>query len=63
MEIKRYCFTCKEYVEPEYITTPCVAQYGHVVVAKGFCPYCERQIVAEHIIEGDGLIPPKREWS
>ena len=60
---RKFCFTCDEYVEPEYVCSPCIAPYGTVVTAKGYCPNCGRQIVKEHMVDDDGLHPTPRKVS
>lgn len=56
---QRFCFTCDKYVEPEYVSHSCIAPYGSIVTAKGYCPDCGRQITKEVIVDDDGLHPPK----
>lgn len=60
MANEKFCSKCQEYVEPEYETKMCIAPYGSIVTAKGYCPYCYQIIVREHVVDDDGLHPPKR---
>lgn len=57
MNEKKFCFTCDMYVEPEYVCHSCIAQYGSIVTAKGFCPCCGRQLTKEEIVDDSGLHP------
>lgn len=56
-EDSRWCFNCGMYVEPEYVSRSCIAQYGSVVYGKGICPHCERTVAAEKLIDDAGMHP------
>lgn len=62
MSDKKYCSECEEFFEPEFMTRSCIAQYGSVVFAKGYCPCCGKVIVKEHMVDDEGMHPPKRDW-
>lgn len=57
-----FCRVCCAHVVPDYVSYSVIAMYGPVVYAKGLCPECDTVIVREHMIDDNGLIPPKRNW-
>ncbi len=59
---KKFCSLCAKNVEPDYVSRSCIAQYGSVVFCKGYCPNCGSIIVKDHMIDDEGLQPPKRGW-
>lgn len=61
-EDTKWCFTCAKYVEPEYVTKSCIAQYGTVVYSRGICPCCERTVEAERMVDDSGLHPDGWRW-
>ena len=55
-----WCSDCEKDVEPDMVGRSCMAMYGSVVYAKGYCPNCGKVVVAEHMVDDEGLHPPKR---
>lgn len=57
-----YCSRCHKEVEPDYDCRSCVAMYGPVVYATGYCPDCGKVVVPEVMVDNGGLVAPKERW-
>ncbi|QQV88312.1 hypothetical protein pEaSNUABM27_00009 [Erwinia phage pEa_SNUABM_27] len=63
MKSQTWCSSCQENKNDEQIDSVChstMAPYGPIVICNAWCNDCGKQLLKDHIVDDDGLHPPKR---